>query len=127
MAIPQGITLICGGGFHGKSTLLQALQGAIYPKVADDGREFCVVRRQTTTVRAEDGRAVQAVNITDFLTNLPGGGNKDTVCFSTDNASGSTSQASSIVEVRTRVCVCVYVNVTENDCTHQTGGVLFHG
>jgi predicted ABC-class ATPase len=100
MAIPQGVTLICGGGFHGKSTLLQALQWAIYPKLAGDGREFCVVRPQATTVRAEDGRAVQAVNISDFLRDLPGG-HKDTACFSTDNASGSTSQASSIAEVRT--------------------------
>lgn len=99
MGIPQGVTLICGGGFHGKSTLLQALQWGIHPKVPGDGREFCVVQPTATSIRAEDGRSVQSVNIADFLRDLPGK-SKDTTCFSTENASGSTSQASNIVEVR---------------------------
>ena len=102
MGIPDGVTLICGGGFHGKSTLLRALQWGIYPKVPGDGREFCVVRPRAMSIRAEDGRLVQAVNIADFLSDLPGN-SKDTTCFSTENASGSTSQASNIAEVR--LCV----------------------
>ena len=104
MGIPEGVTLICGGGFHGKSTLLQALQWGIYPKIQGDGREFCVVRPLATSIRAEDGRSVQSVNIADFLRDLPGKA-KDTTCFSTENASGSTSQASSIVEVRRTVAM----------------------
>lgn len=120
MGIPQGVTLICGGGFHGKSTLLQALQWGIYPKIPGDGREFCVAQPTATTIRAEDGRFVQAVNIADFLRDLPGN-NKDTTCFSTENASGSTSQASNIVEVRTRK------NNINRVLRDQTAGVLSMG
>ena len=98
MGIPPGLTLICGGGFHGKSTLLQALQWAIFPKVPGDGREFCAVPPNAVKIRAEDGRFVQSVDISCFLSHLPF--QKDTTCFSTEDASGSTSQASNIVEVR---------------------------
>jgi len=102
MGVPRGITLICGGGFHGKSTLLQALQYGVYPKVVGDGREYCVVSPQgAVKIRAEDGRAVNNVDISPFINNLPF--DKDTKCFSTQDASGSTSQASNIVEVRTRL------------------------
>lgn len=98
MAIQAGtITLICGGGFHGKSTLLEALQASVYLKVPGDGREFCVVRPTAVKIRSEDGRAVCDVDISPFISNLPG--KKDTTRFSTPNASGSTSQASNIVEV----------------------------
>jgi predicted ABC-class ATPase len=98
MGIPNGITLICGGGFHGKSTLLQAIQVGVYPKLPGDGREFCVTSSTAIKIRAEDGRNVSAVDISPFISNLPFG--KDTTCFSTPDASGSTSQASNIVEVR---------------------------
>ena len=98
MGIPKGITLICGGGFHGKSTLLQALQWGVYgAKVPGDGREFCVTDPTAMKIRAEDGRSVQSVDISSFINNLPF--DKDTRCFSTADASGSTSQASNIVEV----------------------------
>jgi predicted ABC-class ATPase len=100
MGIPKGITLICGGGFHGKSTLLEALQVGVYPKLPGDGREFCLTSANALKVRAEDGRNVQSVDISTFINNLPFG--KDTTCFSTPDASGSTSQAANIVEVRAR-------------------------
>jgi predicted ABC-class ATPase len=96
--IPKGVTLICGGGFHGKSTLLQALQLGIYCKIPGDGREFCVTSPNAVKIRAEDGRCVTSVDISPFISNLPFG--KDTTDFSTPDASGSTSQASNIVEVR---------------------------
>ena len=98
MGIPKGITLICGGGFHGKSTLMEALQVGVYPKIPGDGREFCISSPNACKIRAEDGRNVQAVDISTFINNLPFG--KDTTCFSTPDASGSTSQAANIVEVR---------------------------
>jgi predicted ABC-class ATPase len=97
MGIPKGITLICGGGFHGKSTLLEALQVGIYPKVLGDGREYCMTSPDACKIRAEDGRNVQAVDISNFINNLPYG--KDSTCFSSMDASGSTSQATNIVEV----------------------------
>ena len=97
MGIPKGITLICGGGFHGKSTILQALQVGIYPKVLGDGREYCMTSSNACKIRAEDGRNVQAVDISNFINNLPFG--KDTTCFSSMDASGSTSQATNIIEV----------------------------
>lgn len=96
MGVPKGITLIVGGGFHGKSTLLQALELGVYNHIPGDGREFVCVNPTAVKVRAEDGRAVTQVNITPFIDNLPFG--KPTDSFSTADASGSTSQAANIVE-----------------------------
>ena len=94
--IPQGVTLIVGGGFHGKSTLLHALERGVYNHIPDDGREQVVTDASAVKVRAEDGRAISNVNISPFISNLPFG--RDTVNFSTENASGSTSQAANIIE-----------------------------
>ncbi len=96
MGIPRGITLIVGGGYHGKSTLLQALERGVYPHIPDDGREYVVTSRDTVKIRAEDGRGITRVDISPFITNLPLG--LDTHGFHTDNASGSTSQAANIIE-----------------------------
>jgi predicted ABC-class ATPase len=96
MAIARGVTLIVGGGFHGKSTLLRALQDGVYNHRPGDGRELVVCRDDAVKIRAEDGRSVAGVDISPFIDGLPLG--KDTRVFSTPNASGSTSQASAIVE-----------------------------
>lgn len=96
MGIPEGITLIVGGGYHGKSTLLQALELGIYNHIPGDGRELVITRHNAVKIRAEDGRSVQKVNISAFINNLPD--NKDTREFSTANASGSTSQAANVME-----------------------------
>lgn len=96
MGVREGITLIVGGGFHGKSTLLRALEYGIYDHVPGDGRELVVCRDETVKVRAEDGRRVHRVDVSPFVDHLPTGA--DTSDFSTDNASGSTSQAATIVE-----------------------------
>ncbi|MBI2876538.1 MAG: ABC-ATPase domain-containing protein [Candidatus Tectomicrobia bacterium] len=96
MGIPEGITLIGGGGFHGKSTLLQALERGVYNHIPGDGREYVVTRADAVKIRAEDGRYVEKVDISPFINHLPFG--QDTVHFSTENASGSTSQAANIME-----------------------------
>ncbi|MEB6066317.1 ABC-ATPase domain-containing protein [Staphylococcus arlettae] len=96
MAIPEGITLIVGGGYHGKSTLLEALQRGVYPHIVGDGREYVITRDDAMKIRAEDGRSIAQVNIQPFIDNLPG--NKDTSQFTTPNASGSTSQAANVIE-----------------------------
>ncbi len=96
MAIPEGVTLIVGGGFHGKSTLLNALEKGVYPHIPGDGRELVVSHSAAVRVRAEDGRAVEKVGISPFISNLPM--RKDTAQFTTENASGSTSQATNIME-----------------------------
>ena len=96
MAIPEGITLIVGGGYHGKSTLLEALQRGVYPHIVGDGREYVITRDDAMKIRAEDGRSIAQVNIQPFIDNLPG--NKDTTQFTTPNASGSTSQAANVME-----------------------------
>ena len=96
MAISKGVTLIVGGGFHGKSTLLHALERGVYNHIPGDGREQVVCSPGAVKIRSEDGRSVTKVDISPFINNLPGG--HDTVCFSTGNASGSTSQAVNIVE-----------------------------
>ncbi len=96
MGIPEGVTLIVGGGYHGKSTLLKAIERGVYNHLPGDGREFAVAIPEAVKIRAEDGRRVEKVNISPFIQNLPYG--EDTSRFSTDNASGSTSQASNIIE-----------------------------
>eukprot|EP00747_Dinoflagellata_sp_TGD_P046708 gnl/TRDRNA2_/TRDRNA2_144588_c0_seq1.p1 gnl/TRDRNA2_/TRDRNA2_144588_c0~~gnl/TRDRNA2_/TRDRNA2_144588_c0_seq1.p1 ORF type:complete len:426 (+),score=80.23 gnl/TRDRNA2_/TRDRNA2_144588_c0_seq1:464-1741(+) len=96
MGIRRGITMIVGGGFHGKSTLLQALQLGVFNKVHGDGREMVVTDANAVKIRSEDGRVVCCANISPFINNLPFG--KDTSAFSTPDASGSTSQAANIME-----------------------------
>jgi len=96
MGIKKGISLIIGGGFHGKSTLLQALQCGVYDKVPFDGRELVITDPNAAKIRAEDGRSMKNVDISPFIKNLPLG--QDTTNFSTADASGSTSQAANIME-----------------------------
>lgn len=96
MPIPLGITLIVGGGFHGKSTLLKAIQDAVYPHVTGDGRERIATQPTAVKIRAEDGRSVQPINVSGFMDNLPL--IPSTKNFSTVSASGSTSQAVNILE-----------------------------
>ena len=96
MAVPSGITLIVGGGYHGKSTLLDAIELGIYNHVPGDGREMVITDRSAFKVRAEDGRRIERTCITPFISNLPL--NQDTDSFSTEDASGSTSQAANIME-----------------------------
>jgi predicted ABC-class ATPase len=96
MGVPAGVTLIVGGGFHGKSTLLRALERGVYDHVPGDGRERVVTDAAAVKVRAEDGRSVAGTDISNFIGRIPGGG--DTRFFVTTNASGSTSQAAAIVE-----------------------------
>jgi predicted ABC-class ATPase len=96
MGIPAGVVLITGGGFHGKSTLLQAIQYGMYPHVPGDGREWVVTRDDAVKVRSEDGRSVAGVDLRPFIHDLPG--DRDTASFTTPDASGSTSLAAGILE-----------------------------
>ena len=96
MGIRNGITLIVGGGFHGKSTLLNALEMGVYNHIAGDGREYVITDDTAFKLRAEDSRYISNTDISLFIRNLPG--KKDTVSFSTQDASGSTSQAANVVE-----------------------------
>lgn len=96
MGIPQGITLIVGGGFHGKSTLLNAIERSVYNHIPGDGREGVVVSQAAVKIKAEDGRCVHSLNLTNYINHLPMG--KDTASFSTQDASGSTSQAAWLQE-----------------------------
>jgi predicted ABC-class ATPase len=96
MGIPQGVTLIVGGGYHGKSTLLKAIALGVYNHIPGDGREQIVTDPAAVKIRAEDGRSIVGVDISPFINHLPQG--RSTTQFSTPNASGSTSQAANIVE-----------------------------
>lgn len=96
MGIPQGITLIVGGGYHGKSTLLNALELGVYNHIPGDGREYVITDSSALKLRSEDGRFIRDVDISLFINDLPN--KKDTLRFSTEDASGSTSQAAGIVE-----------------------------
>lgn len=96
-AIPAGVTVIAGGGYHGKSTLLNAIARGIYPHIPGDGRELVATVPEAMAVRAADGRAVTGVDLRPFISHLPGR-DADPAQFTTANASGSTSQAASIME-----------------------------
>lgn len=96
MGIPKGITLIVGGGYHGKSTLLNALELGVYNHIPGDGREYVITDATAVKLRSEDGRFIKDVDISMFINDLPN--KKYTRCFSTLDASGSTSQAAGIVE-----------------------------
>ncbi len=96
MGIPRGVTLVVGGGYHGKSTLLRAIERGVYGHIPGDGRELCVTNPNAVKIRAEDGRRVEKVDISAFISDLPMG--KETENFSTEDASGSTSQAANILE-----------------------------
>jgi predicted ABC-class ATPase len=96
MGIKKGITLLTGGGFHGKSTLIEALELGVYDHIPKDGRERIVTDPSAVKIRAEDGRPVTGADISPFISSLPGG--KDPKSFSTDDASGSTSMAANIQE-----------------------------
>ena len=96
MGIPEGVTLIVGGGYHGKTTLLSAIEKGVYNHILGDGREKVAAIFDAVKIRAEDGRRIEKVDISSFINNLPLG--RQTVDFSTDNASGSTSQAANIME-----------------------------
>lgn len=96
MGIKKGITVIVGGGYHGKSTVLKTLELGVYNHIEGDGREYVITDSSALKVRAEDGRSIKNTDISLFINNLPNG--KDTKKFSTENASGSTSQAANIIE-----------------------------
>lgn len=96
MAISRGVTLVVGGGYHGKSTLLNAVERGVYHHIAGDGREYVITDDTAFKIRAEDGRRVEKVNISPFINDLPFG--QETQRFSSDDASGSTSQAANIME-----------------------------
>ncbi len=96
MGVPRGVTLIVGGGYHGKSTLLKALELGVYDHIAGDGREYVVTDSSAVKIRAEDGRSIRKSDISLFINHLPNG--RDTAAFTTEDASGSTSQAANVVE-----------------------------
>ena len=96
MGIRKGVTLIVGGGYHGKSTLLKALELGVYDHIAGDGREYVITDPTAVKIRAEDGRSIRQTDISLFINDLPSG--RDTARFSTEDASGSTSQAANVVE-----------------------------
>ena len=96
MGVPRGVTLIVGGGYHGKATLLKALERGVYDHSAGDGREYVITDPTAVKIRAEDGRSIQHTDISLFINHLPNG--KDTAAFTTQDASGSTSQAANVSE-----------------------------
>ena len=116
MAIPAGITTIVGGGFHGKSTLLQAISLGIWNHVPGDGREYVVTNPTAVGVRSEDGRSVTGVNISTFIGDLPGG--TTTRKWSSEDASGSTSMAAAVIEVLSILILLIsrHVNWAVNYC-----------
>lgn len=96
MGMKEGVTLIVGGGYHGKSTLLKALELGVYNHIAGDGREYVITNNSAVKIRAEDGRSIKKTDLSMFINHLPNG--KDTKAFYTEDASGSTSQAANVIE-----------------------------
>ncbi len=112
MGIKKGVTLIVGGGYHGKSTLLKALELGVYDHIAGDGREYVMTDSTAVKIRAEDGRSVHGTDISSFINNLPDG--RDTKHFFSEDASGSTSQAANVVEAVESGCKLLLID--EDTC-----------
>ena len=108
MGIPSGVTLIVGGGYHGKSTLLNAIERGVYNHVPGDGRELAITDPKAVKIRAEDGRRIEKTGITPFISRLPF--QRDTDSFRTENASGSTSQAANIIEAVEAGASCLLID-----------------
>lgn len=108
MVLPRGVHLIVGGGYHGKSTLLKAIEQGVYDHIEGDGREYVLTDCSAVKIRAEDGRRVEKVNISPFINHLPFG--QETTRFSTEDASGSTSQAANIIEALEMGCRCLLID-----------------
>lgn len=108
MGIPKGVTLFVGGGYHGKSTVLQALQTSVYNHIMGDGREFVITDASAFKLRSEDGRSITNVDISPFINHLPGG--KNTKTFSSEDASGSTSQAANLIESMESGCTLLLID-----------------
>ncbi|SEI47086.1 Predicted ATPase of the ABC class [Allopseudospirillum japonicum] len=108
LGIKRGVTLILGGGFHGKSTLLKALEMGVYNQIAGDGREYLVTDPQAVKIRAEEGRCVHQVDVSPYINHLPFAQN--TQAFVTQNASGSTSQAASVQEALETGATCLLLD-----------------
>ncbi|KAI5364210.1 Putative ABC transporter, ATPase [Septoria linicola] len=108
MGVPCGVTLLTGGGFHGKSTLLEAIELGIYNHVPGDGRELVVTDANSVKIRAEDGRSVCKTDISPYISQLPGG--KDTTAFASEDASGSTSMAANIQEALEADCKALLID-----------------
>ena len=95
MALRRGVTVVTGGGYSGKSTLLDAISAGIYDHHEGDGRELVLTDPTAVIITAEDGRSVSRRDISRFIKWIPGSDPGD---FSTTHASGSTSQAANIAE-----------------------------
>ncbi len=108
MLLPAGVSVVVGGGFHGKSTFLQALEHGVYNHRPDDGRELVITDRSAVKIRAEDHRSIQRTDISPFIGTLPGA--VPTTAFSTENASGSTSQAANIIEALECGCTTLLID-----------------
>jgi len=108
MGVPTGVTLITGGGYHGKSTLLKAIESGIYNHIPGDGREYLVSLESSVRIQSEEGRQVSGVDISSFLKNLPRA--QDLRSFGTQNASGSTSMAASLVEAMELDCKVLFID-----------------
>lgn len=96
MGIKKGVTVITGGGYSGKSTLLDAIERGIYNHIPGDGREFVLTDSSALKMYAEDGRPVSNLDLSPFFKYLPG--RAELQRFSTLHASGSVSQAANIIE-----------------------------
>ncbi len=108
MGIRRGVTLIVGGGYHGKSTLLRAIERGVYDHAPGDGRERVVAVAGAAKIRAEDRRSITGTDISNFIAGLPSGAG--TTAFDTADASGSTSQAAAITEALEAGATCLLVD-----------------
>jgi len=96
MGIPRGVTVIIGNAFSGRSTLLRAIASAVYAHIPGDGREYCAAVPDAALVQADEGRRVEGVNLSPFVSALPGG--EDPARFRGDHVPALLAQAASIGE-----------------------------
>ncbi len=96
MVIAKGLTVITGGGYSGKTTIIDAIESGIYNHVEGDGREYVITEETALKVYAEDGRVVNNLDMSPFFKQEIS--EESIEDFSTEHASGSVSQAANIIE-----------------------------
>lgn len=115
MGIRRGLTVVSGPAYHGKTTLIEAVSAGVWNHIPGDGREYVITIRESFVVMSENGRRVTCVDLTPWLSEMPGASNLS--CFTTSDASGATSVAATIqesIELGARLLIIDEDNVATN-------------
>lgn len=107
LGIRAGITVVCGGAFSGKSTLVAAIGAGVYPHVPGDGREYVATVPDAILLCGEPGRRIERVDVSAFFREVPQ--RHDVKAFAVEHATGVEAMAAATaeaLEMRTGLVLC---------------------